>query len=40
MQRVYIVRRRMTLAAKKLSAQPDLPILDIAVEYGYARVHR
>ena len=32
----YIVRRRMTLAAKKLSTQPQLPILDIAVEYGYS----
>ena len=32
----YIVRRRMTLAARKLSAQPELPILDIAVEYGYS----
>lgn len=32
----YIVRRRMTLAAKKLSTQPELPILDIAVEYGYS----
>lgn len=32
----YIVRRRMTLAARKLTAQPGLPILDIAVEYGYS----
>ena len=32
----YIVRRRMTLAARKLSAQPELPILDVAVEYGYS----
>lgn len=30
----YIVRRRMMLAAKKLSEQPQLSILDIAVEYG------
>lgn len=32
----YIVRRRMMLAAKKLSMQPGLSILDIAVEYGYS----
>lgn len=32
----YIVRRRMMLAAKKLSSQPHLSILDIAVEYGYS----
>lgn len=32
----YIVRRRMMLAAKKLSMQPELSILDIAVEYGYS----
>ena len=32
----YIVRRRMTLAAEKLSTQPKLSILDIAVEYGYS----
>lgn len=32
----YIVHRRMMLAAKKLSMQPALSILDIAVEYGYS----
>ena len=32
----YIVRRRMMLAAKKLSMQPELSILDIAIEYGYS----
>lgn len=32
----YIVRRRMMLAAKKLSMEPELSILDIAVEYGYS----
>ena len=32
----YIVRRRMMLAAKKLSMRPELSILDIAVEYGYS----
>ena len=32
----YIIRRRMMLAAKKLSMQPKLPILDVALEYGYS----
>lgn len=32
----YIVRRRMMLAAKKLSQKPDMAILDIALEYGYS----
>ena len=32
----YIVRRRMMLAAKKLSQEPNLSILDIALEYGYS----
>ena len=32
----YIIRRRMMLAAKKLSIQPKLPILDVALEYGYS----
>lgn len=32
----YIVRRRMMLAAKKLSMQPQRSILDIAIEYGYS----
>lgn len=32
----YIVRRRMMLAAKKISKQPELSILDIALEYGYS----
>ena len=31
----YIIRRRMTLAAKLLTSQPDLSILSVAVEYGY-----
>ena len=30
----YIIRRRMMLAAKKLSQQPGMSILDIALEYG------
>lgn len=32
----YIVRRRMMLAAKKISQYPKMPILDIALEYGYS----
>lgn len=32
----YIIRRRMMLAAKKLSLQPKKSILDIALEYGYS----
>lgn len=32
----YIVRRRMMLAAKKLSQEPEMAILDIALEYGYS----
>ena len=32
----YIVRRRMMLAAKKISQYPEIPILDIALEYGYS----
>ena len=32
----YLVRRRMMLAAKKLSQEPKLSILDIALEYGYS----
>lgn len=32
----YIVRRRMMLAARKLSEQPEISILDIALEYGYS----
>lgn len=32
----YIVRRRMMLAAKKLSGQPRMSILEIALEYGYS----
>lgn len=32
----YIVRRRMMRAAKKISQNPGLPILEIALEYGYS----
>ena len=31
----YMIRRRMTLAAKLLISRPDLSILSVAVEYGY-----
>lgn len=32
----YIVRRRMMLAARKISQYPQSAILDIALEYGYS----
>ena len=32
----YIVRRRMMLAAKKISKEPGISILDVAIEYGYS----
>lgn len=32
----YLVRRRMMSAAKKISRYPKMPILDIALEYGYS----
>ena len=32
----YIIRRRMMLAARKISGQPEISILDIALEYGYS----
>lgn len=32
----YIIRRRMMLAAQKISKYPQTPILDIALEYGYS----
>lgn len=32
----YIVRRRMMSAAKKISQNPQISILDIALEYGYS----
>ncbi len=32
----YIVRRRMMSAAKKLSSNPQLPIIDVAFECGYS----
>lgn len=34
--REYLVRRRMTQAAKMLSEQPAASILDVAVAYGYS----
>jgi len=33
--RDYIIRRRMSLAAKALAASPGRSILDIGIEYGY-----
>lgn len=32
----YIIRRRMTKAAKMLVSHPERPILEIALEYGYS----
>ncbi len=32
----YIVRRRMMLAARELSARQDVPILEVALQYGYS----
>lgn len=32
----YIIRRRMMLAAKEISQNPETAIVDIAVEYGYS----
>lgn len=32
----YIVRRRMMLAARQLSRQPERTILEIALDYGYS----
>lgn len=32
----YIIRRRMMLAARKISQNPRMTILDIALEYGYS----
>lgn len=34
--RDYVIRRRMMLAARKLSGSRELSILDIALEYGYS----
>jgi len=34
--RAYIVRRRMTLAARLLSSDPEISILSVAVEFGYS----
>ena len=33
--REYLIRRRMTLAARELWENPDLGIMDVALEYGY-----
>lgn len=34
--RDYIIRRRMTLAARRIAARPEESILDIALDYGYS----
>lgn len=34
--REYLIRRRMTLAARELWKNPDLGIMDVALEYGYS----
>lgn len=34
--RDYIIRRRMTLAARRIAKQPEESILDIALDYGYS----
>lgn len=34
--REYIIRRRMMLAAKRLSEAPETSILDVALEHGYS----
>lgn len=31
----YVIRRRLSLAAKKIATNPDKRIIDIAMEYGY-----
>lgn len=32
----YVIRRRMTLAARKLAEQPEVSVLDVALSYGYS----
>ena len=34
--REYLIRRRMTLAARKLWENPKSGIMDVALEYGYS----
>ena len=34
--RDYLVRRRMTLAAKQLVADPQVSVLEVALQYGYS----
>ena len=33
--REYLIRRRMTLAARELWENPEEGIMDVALEYGY-----
>jgi len=32
----YVVRRRMTLAARRMREQPEISVLDVALAYGYS----
>lgn len=32
----YVIRRRMTLAARMMAAKPEMNVLDIALSYGYS----
>ncbi len=32
----YVIRRRMTLAARRLAGDPGVSILEVALEYGYS----
>lgn len=32
----YVIRRRMTLAARKLAETPEVNVLDVALTYGYS----
>ncbi len=34
--REYIIRRRMTLAARMIQSEPDTGLLEIALQYGYS----
>ena len=32
----YVIRRRMTLAARRLAEQPEMSVLEVALSYGYS----
>lgn len=34
--RDYIIRRRMSLAAKEIAANPNISLIDLALKYGYS----